>query len=109
MCTTVQPAEVGAKPRPYKPLPRKVLDVWDPDKPSEPILTGLHINSKVGRNSQKILLSKITPVCQENSKPSLEAKLGKVQTVKTIDTLDMYKKIKTFLHDFNLWPRKVIP
>ena len=76
MCITVQPAEVSTKSSSCKMLPRKVLDIEDAGKPSEPVATGLHIDNQVGRNSCRILLSKTTQVCPGNSKSGLGVKLG---------------------------------
>ena len=73
--TAVQRAEAGAKPSSCKPLLRKVLDVQNADKLSELVTTGIHIGSKVGTNSCKILSSKATQVYPENTKSGLGVKL----------------------------------
>ena len=54
---------------------QEALDVQDANKPTELDATGLQIDSQVGRESHKILLSKTTTACQENSTPGLGVKL----------------------------------
>ena len=78
-CATIQPFMVGKKHESCKPLPGKFLVVQDTGKLSELADTGLPIDSQVGINSHKVLLSKTTPVCQKNSNPSFGVKLRKVQ------------------------------
>ena len=70
-CTNVQPVKAKTKSTSCKTLPRKVPDIQDFDKPSELVATGLHIEAQVGRDSHKILMSKITPVHTWNSKSGL--------------------------------------
>ena len=52
----------SAKHHSCEPLPRRVLDVQDADKPSKVVATGLYIDSHVGREIHKILSSK-TNLC----------------------------------------------
>ena len=97
--TIVQPARTDAKPSSYMSLPRKIPDVQDVGKPSEPVATELHIDSQVCRNGCKILSSKTTPVCPDNSKSGLEVKYT------YICNWHANRKMKD-LHYYNIRPRK---
>ena len=59
-------------------LPRKAPDVQDADKSSEPVRTGLHIETQVGKDRHKTLILKTSPVCSHNNKSGLEVKLNNV-------------------------------
>ena len=56
-CITVQPARLGAKLSNIKLPLGKDIDVQDTGKSSDPVVTGLHIESQVGK-AHNILSSK---------------------------------------------------
>ena len=89
--TTVQPSEVGAKPSSCKSPLRKVLDVEDADKSSNPVATGLQTDSKVGKESHKVFTAKTTPVCHR-SKSGLLVNLREVLASRTNNALDMQEE-----------------
>ena len=49
LCTTVRPAEVVMKFSSCKSQLKKVLEVQDTDKSPNPVATGLHVGSEVGK------------------------------------------------------------
>ena len=57
-CITVQPAKDGSKLSTSRSPLRKVLDIQDTDKLSDPIATGPHIEGQVDKRNHKSLDSK---------------------------------------------------
>ena len=58
----------------------------------ELVSTGLYIDTHVDRNSCKILIQKITPVCPKISKSGLGEKFREMHTSITKNILDMQEK-----------------
>ena len=54
LCITVHPVEFSEKPNSCKTLPRRVPDMQDADKLSEPVASRLHIETHIGRSCCKI-------------------------------------------------------
>ena len=73
-------------------LTEKIPDIQDADKPSEPVATGLHIETKVSRKSHKAMISEITLICPQNSKSGFGGKLRKVHATRISNALDMQEK-----------------
>ena len=70
-------------------MPKKIPDVEDTHKPSDPVTAGLDIETQVGRNSCKTLISQTNPVCLRHSKSGLGVKFMEVYTVRNKNSLDI--------------------
>ena len=61
----------------------------------EPVATGLHTETQVGRNRHKTLISKSTLECLKNSKSGFEEMFREVHASRTKDALDIQDKNKS--------------
>ena len=86
MCAPVQPAEVGAKLSPSKSPLRKLIDVQDTEKSSQPYSTGLHTESQVDRTGHNILNLKTSQVCHSSNKYHLLVELRQSTHQETCST-----------------------
>ena len=57
---------------------RKLIDVQDADKLSEPDDRGLHIECQVGKGTHKVSWSKTSPVCHSSIKCDIGVVLDRV-------------------------------
>ena len=81
--------QIFTQPSSCKPPPGSVPNVQDTVKLSNPVATRLHIESKPGKESCKVLDSKTIPVSHSSNKSCLGVKFRDMHTTNTKNTLDM--------------------